>query len=163
MSVRYPKNYNRVMAIRAVGKEAEDYMVIAVGILSRGSSYSETTEDYKYMSGRGTSEKVLSSQEVGTSFTGHRAVGDPAQDYILDEVLYDLDNREVEFLDYDDGAPTGSPNGYHGSATLQITDPGSGDAASRQNIGFTLNYKGKPERGTVTKESGGKLTFTPKE
>ena len=46
-------------------------------------------------------------------------------------------------------------------ARLQITDDGSGNAADRQSISFALNYVGKPVRGTVTKDTSGKLTFTP--
>lgn len=55
----------------------------------------------------------------------------------------------------------GSPNGWKGKARLQITDDGSGNAADRQSISFALNYVGKPVRGTVTKDTSGKLTFTP--
>ena len=45
--------------------------------------------------------------------------------------------------------------------TITVTDNGSGNAADRQSISFTLNYIGKPARGTVTKDASGKLTFTP--
>ena len=158
-TMRYPKNYNRVMAVRPADKENAPYMVIAEGIMSRANNISETTESYQYLSGRGTAEKAVTGQEVGVSFSGHRKAGDPAQDYILDEVLYDIDSRDVEFLDYDDGIESG-PNGYKGRANIQITDFGSGDAGSRQNIGFTLNFQGKPEKGTVAKSADNKLTFT---
>lgn len=123
--------------------------------------YNSPYAHYQYMDNRGTADTDVTGQEVSAAFTGHRKIGDAAQDYILDEVLYDLDKREVEFLDFDDSIAAGSPNGWKGRARLQISDFGSGNAADRQSISFTLNYVGKPVRGTVTKDTSGKLTFTP--
>lgn len=158
----FPKNYNRNMAINLKGDAAaDDYKLIASGILSRTNSISESKSSYQYMDNRGTADTDVTGQEVSAAFTGHRKIGDAAQDYILDDVLYDLDKREVEFLDYDDSIAAGSPNGWKGKARLQITDNGSGNAADRQSISFALNYVGKPIRGTVTKDASGKLTFTP--
>ena len=158
--MRFPKNYNRNMAINLKGDAAaDDYKLIASGILSRTNSISESKSSYQYMDNRGSADTDVTGQEVSAAFTGHR--GDAAQDYILDEVLYDLDKREVEFLDFDDSIAAGRPNGWKGKARLQITDNGSGNAADRQSISFTLNYIGKPVRGTVTKDASGKLTFAP--
>lgn len=151
----YPKNYNRNMVINIGTPDAPNYVLIATGVLSRANNISEETEQNYYMDGRGTAETAVTSQNVSVSFTGHRAVGDPAQDYILDEVLFQIDNRDVEFYDYDDSIPTtgpkARPNGWKGIATISISDFGSGDAKARQNISFTLNFKGKPDRGMVTK------------
>ena len=162
---RKPKNYNRVMLINIGTPDAKKWKKIAEGILSRANNINENAETYYYISGQGTSEKEVTSQDVGVSFTGHRTVGDEAQDYILDAVLFYLDSREIEFMDFDDIIDVSGEkppvNGFRGTASIQITDFGSGDAASRQNIGFTLNFKGKPERGTVTK-TGDVYTFIPK-
>lgn len=167
MAIRYPKNYNRNMAIRQIGKEEDPWLLIAEGISSRGSNFSESTETYYYFSGRGTAEKEPTTQEVGYTYTGNRARGDAAQDYILDTILYDLDSRQIEFLDWDDSIDVSGldapANGWKGQGAITINDPGSGDAQSRQNISFTIDFRGKPERGTVKKDSGGTgYTWTPK-
>ena len=159
MAIRFPKNYNRRLLINLKDTEGTDnWKLMAVGISSRSNSINESTEKYYYMDKRGVAETEITGQEVSISMTGHRAVGDVGQDYILDEVLYDLDKREIEFCDYDDGVDTSTTpkpaNGYRGIATLQITDFGSGDTANRQNIGFTLNINGKPEKGTMTEANG---------
>lgn len=150
----YPKNYNRKMLINLGTSASPDWKLIAVGILSRGNSISETTNDYYYMADRGTADTETSSQVISVSFTGHRSVGDNVQDYILDEVLYDLDKRDVEFMDYDETvvipeSGTKPVNGVKGLASISISDFGSGNTPDRQTIGFALRYKGKPTRGTV--------------
>lgn len=117
----FPKNYNRNMAINLKGDAAaDDYKLIASGILSRTNSISESKSSYQYMDNRGSADTDVTGQEVSAAFTGHRKIGDAAQDYILDEVLYDLDKREVEFLDYDDSIAAGSPNGWKGKALSLI-------------------------------------------
>ncbi len=158
--MRKPKNYNRVFLIDIGSADTPNIVPLAAGITSHGSSISESTEKYYYMDQRGTAETDLTGQEVSRSFSGHRIKGDAAQDYILDELLYDLDGRSVTFYDYDDMV-TGGPNGWKGSAVIQIADDGSGDTAARQNISFTLYLSGKPERGTVALASG-VYQWTPK-
>lgn len=168
MSIRFPKNYNRCMIIKPDDQTEEGWMLIATGITSRASNFSETAETYYYMSGRGMADKEPTTQEAGYTYSGHRAVGDPAQDYALDEVLYDMEKRNIEWIEWDDGVDiSGDPkpaNGWRGKGTLQITDPGSGDATARQTIGFTINLSGKPEKGTLVYDAGEQTyTWTAKE
>ena len=164
MALRYPKNYNRQMVIRKDNAADSGWMLIASGISSRGSNFTENSETYTYWSGRGTSEVVPTSQEISYSYSGNRAIGDTVQDYLFDDILYDLDSRDVEFMDFDDGIDVSGenppPNGWKGKGTISITDPGSGDANARQTIGFSINLKGKPEKGTVKKE-GETYTWLP--
>lgn len=161
----FPKNYNRIMLINIGTTETPNWKRIAEGILSRGNSISETTNDFYYMINNGTADTETSSQVISVSFTGHRDVGDAAQDYILDTVLYDLSKRDVEFMDYEDtiaipGTGTKPVNGVKGTASISISDFGSGNTPDRQTIGFSLRFKGKPIRGTVEKTEA-TYTFTP--
>lgn len=165
MVMRTPKNYDRIMLISRTGGESQSWMKVAFGINSRGVNINEETKKYYYMSGHGACETEVSGQDYSVTISGNRVIGDPAQDLIFEELLFDIDNREVEFMDFDAGADvkdtkTAKPNGWRGKGTIQITDPGSGDARERQNIGFILSYKGKPERGIVSEESGA-FIFTP--
>lgn len=167
MKMAYPKNYNRQMLINRGTEGAPDWRVIAKGILSRANNINETTSKLHYLDGRGTAETLVEGQDVSAAFTGHRFLSDTVQDYILDELLFDLDRREVEFVDFDDSiaipsSGTKPANGWRGKATIQITDFGSGEAINRQNIAFTLNYNGKPTRGTMEKTESG-YAWTPKE
>ena len=105
------------------------------------------------MSERGTSDVESSSQTITRTFSGNRFLGDPAQDSIFIDRMYSLDNRQVEFMEYHDNAPTSwadKGNGYKGLANIQISDDGGGDAGSRESIEFSLLYAGRPTRGTVT-------------
>ena len=158
MASRKPKNYNRCFLINTGTTAAPVWVLIADGITSHGSSISESTEKYYYMDKAGVAETDVTGQDITRSFTGHRAKGDSAQDYILDTILYDLAKREVEFIDYDSGIAAGV-NGWKGKATIQISDDGSGDTAARQNISFSLAINGKPTKGTVAKTESG-YTFT---
>lgn len=157
--MRKPKNFNRVFLVDIGTADAPKIVPIAAGITSHGSNISESTEKYYYMDQRGTAETDLTGQDVSRSFSGHRMKGDEAQDYILDELLYDIDNREIVFYDYDESLTAGV-NGWKGVATIRISDDGSGDTAARQNIAFSLAINGKPERGTVSKTESG-YTWTP--
>lgn len=163
--VRKPKNFNRKFLIDLGTAETPKWVPLAVGIMSHGSSFNETSEKFYYMSDEGSPDSDVVSQEVTRSFTGHRVVGDEAQDYILETVLYEINNRRVRFVEYDSGVDvTETPmpvNGWKGEGTLSISDDGSGDTASRQNISFSLSINGKPERGTMKQEDG-VYTWTPK-
>lgn len=164
---RRPKNFNRCMVIDIGTSDAPEWVLIADGISSRANNISESKDVYYYFSGRGAAESETSSQEVGVSFSGHRIVGDAAQDHVFNALLFDLDKRELSFMDYDDTIPIPESgdmpvNGYKGRGSVQITDFGSGEAKSRQNIGFTINFIGRPEWGTVKKDADGNYTFVPK-
>ena len=69
----FPKNYNRNMAINLKGDAAaDDYKLIASGILSRTNSISESKSSYQYMDNRGSADTDVTGQEVSAAFTGHR-------------------------------------------------------------------------------------------
>lgn len=144
--------------------ETPDWKPAIVGISSRTNAVSEETQDYYYMSGKGSAETEPTTQKVSVTFTGHRAVGDPLQDKVMDDMLFDMEIRNLEFIDYQDiiDAP-GASNGWKGDASITITDFGSGEANVRQTISFTMNLKGKPERGSVAYDNiTKKYTWTPK-
>lgn len=156
-----PKAYNRRFFINIGTSMVPQWAELAVGISSRGVSFTENEEEYYYMSERGTAERTPTSQSVSRSFTGNRFIGDAAQDDIFIRRLYDLDNREVEYIEFYDNAPTGKPNGWRGKASITISDDGSGDVANRETIGFGLSINGKPEHGTAVLADDGTPTFTP--
>lgn len=155
-----PRAFNRRIFINIGTSIVPQWAEIAVGISSRGVTFTENEEEYYYMSERGTAEKEPTTQSISRSFTGNRFVGDPAQDSIFIDRLYELDNREVEYIEFYDNINDG-PNGWKGRASITISDDGSGDVSNRENIGFGLSINGKPKRGTVTMKDNGEPEFTP--
>lgn len=135
------------------------WLPIAAGIQSRRNSITEETVEFYYMDGEGRAQQESATQSLSVSFTGHRCVGDEAQDHVLDELLESLENRSVGFLDYDSSI-VGKPNARRGTATISISDYGSGAAFDRQSIAFTLHISSKIQRGTVTVNEG-QVQFTP--
>lgn len=156
-----PKAFNRRFFINIGTSESPTWAEIAVGITSRGNSFSENEEEYYYMNERGTAEKEPSTQSISRTFSGNRFVGDAAQDEIFINRLYDLENREVEYLEFYDNISSGA-NGWKGKASLTVSDDGSGDTQNRETIGFGLAMNGKPVRGTVALTDG-VPTFTAAE
>lgn len=155
-----PRAFNRRIFINIGTQMVPQWAEIAVGISSRGVTFTENEEEYYYMSERGTAEKEPTTQSVSRSFTGNRFVGDAAQDAIFIDRLYALDNREVEYIEFYDNI-TGKANGWRGRASITVSDDGSGDVSSRESIGFGLSYNGKPQRGTVALGEDGVPVFTP--
>lgn len=149
-----PKAYNRRFFINIGTSELPSWVELARGISSRSNSFSEETENYYYMDGRGTAETDPTTQTVTRTFSGNRVIGDEAQDYLFFDNIYDLDKRVVQFIEFYDNMPAGAPNGWQGTYTLSITDDGSGDATARESIGINASINGIPQRGTVTMENG---------
>ena len=77
-------------------------------------------------------------------FQGHRAAGDAGQERIFDDLAYDVSRRAVEFIDW---LPSGAA--WRGVGLLTITDSGSGEAAYRQNISFSIRAAKRMRRGTL--------------
>lgn len=154
-----PKAYNRHFALNLGTAEAPNWAEIAAGISSRGTSISEGSEDFYYMNNRGSAESAATTQKISRSFSGNRFIGDPLQDAIFIERLYDMNRREVEFLEWYDNMPSEKPNGMKGKCTIVVSDDGSGDTSNRENISFSLSINGKPEKGTVTAKEEG-ISFT---
>lgn len=156
-----PRAFNRRWWIDISTGETPEWAEIAKGISSRGNSISEQSQDYYDMSGRGVAESEVTGITVSRTWSGWRAIGDAAQDAIM-ERLYGLDGRKVKFLECYDNMAASAVNGSQGEAILSISDDGSGDANNRENIGFGIKILGVPTRGTVVISASGVPTFTPK-
>ena len=156
-----PRSYNRRWWIDVSVNDTPEWAEIAKGISSRGTNISEQSQDYYDMAGRGVAESEVTGITVSRTWSGWRVLGDKAQDAIM-EKLYSLDGRRVKFLECYDNMADEAVNGHQGFAVLSVTDDGSGDANTRENIGFGLKIECTPEAGTVTIGAGGVPTFVPK-
>lgn len=154
MALMTPKNYNRIYLMN-LGTPAEpDWKPITVGISATEVEVEEEAEDYYYMDGRGTPESEPATQKITRTFTGHRKVGDPVQDYVFDVMMEDLNKRNTEIIEYNDMIAAGTPNGKKYPATVSVQNDGSGEAQLRQDISFSITKTGASEKGTVTNSDG---------
>lgn len=146
------KGKNHKFVVNFGTADAPEWYLICYGILSRGNNFSEDTQEYTYMCG-GTDTDV-SEQTIVRTFSGHRFLGDPAQDAVFIDRLPDLNNREVQVYEWyeklDQAYVNDKGNGWSYSGTIVITDDGSGDAGARENIGFNIAINGIMKRGTLT-------------
>jgi hypothetical protein len=112
---------------------------LGAGISSADPSNNENIDQSAYIvdDGYGSSEVIGAQKTI--SFSGHRVVGDSAQDYIAN-IQYSLGNlRKTNFRFYDAGG-----NYLLGACTIANIDIGGGDAAAKTEIAFEIHFNGKP-------------------
>lgn len=120
--------------------DAPTFEVLAAGITNVSWNGNEQLMQDVYYDGKGMgSTEVVGGQLVG-SVTGHRKVGDPAQDFVMG-----LD------LTYGEGRKTTlkwtKPDGRVLTCAItlaNITDA-AGDANAKDDISFEMHVNGKPE------------------
>ena len=79
-----PKTFNRRWWIDLSANDSPQWAEVSVGITSRGNSINEQSQDYYDMEGRGVAESEVTSVAVTRTFTGWRAIGDKAQDAVME-------------------------------------------------------------------------------
>ena len=159
------KVYNRHFIVNFGTADDPEFYDLIYGFSSRGNNITEDTQDYFYFSDRGTADSDTTTQTIERTFAGNRFLGDPAQDAIFIDRMYDMDKRVVQVFEYYDDKPDSyTEKDLRYNASIVITDDGSGDTASREAIAFALRLQGKPEKGTVglPATEGDPYTFTPK-
>lgn len=160
----YPKNYERHFVFNIGTDDSPSWLEADEGITSRASSVSESSQQYYYMSKRGTPDNEVDSQSISRTFTGHRNMNDPLQTEFFENRFYKLEKRVVTFIDYiENGSNTGIV-AHRGSCTISFSDDGSGETAQRMSIGFSALINGIPEKGTLTiseSEDVKTYSFTP--
>ena len=159
------KVYNRHFVVNFGTADDPEFYDLIHGFSSRGNNITEDTQDYFYFSDRGMADSDPTTQTIERTFAGNRFLGDPAQDAIFIDRIFDMDNRTVTVLEYYDNKTAAQVDiDMQYNAAIIITDDGSGDTASRETIGFSLRVQGIPVRGTVgfPATEGDPYTFTPK-
>lgn len=118
------------------------WSALRAGITGFEPSGNEETDQSQYMDGNGYASTTVTGKQETYSVSGHRKIGDPAQDYIYSyEVKHGLGNaRETQSRVTD-------PNGEQitGPVTLTAIEGPSGDAGTKGEISFEIHFNGKPE------------------
>lgn len=128
---------------------------LGAGLNSFEPTINDEVEQDFYLDSDGFASSDVVGAQLILSFSGHRKYGDPAQDYIFEELLLKIGkNRKTELL-------WTRPNGdqIQGEVTIaEIEGPG-GDANSKGEVSFEAHFNGKPtyktsdEVGYITVES----------
>ena len=143
--MQYPKNYERLVLLNiADADEGANFRPLAAGVMSRSHNLQEEAAAEFYDEDGPRPEMTALRQTYVIEFQGHRASGDAGQDRIFDDLAYDVSRRAVEFIDW---LPSGAA--WRGVGLLTITDRGSGEAAYRQNISFSIHAAKRMRRGTL--------------
>ncbi|MCW6663955.1 hypothetical protein NHG23_08670 [Aerococcaceae bacterium NML190073] len=120
----------------------DQWKELAEGIQSIEEESDVKSEKFEYYAHRGSSEEVVGSVSRKYKVTGHRLVGDEAQDEIAKKEWETGDDRVVWFkiLEPDNTY-------YVGKATVTSVKVRSGDANGFAPFESELAYNGKPEKG----------------
>lgn len=122
-----------------IGDTEQDLQIIAGGITSHDTDFSESDEEQAYYDLNGGSEKYYTGITVSYSFSGHRKYQDAGQEYIRDKV-FKLNERDCFFK-------VTEPDGriVSGKATLGGIKISGGDANSRPDFECTITFVGIPK------------------
>ncbi|GHU24413.1 hypothetical protein FACS1894164_10970 [Spirochaetia bacterium] len=112
---------------------------LAAGISSMAPATNESVDQSTYLDGDGYGSSDVIGAQLVLSASGHRKVGDPAQDYIAG-IEFELgDERKTNFKYFNSlGEEKGGP------CTIANIQIGGGDAAGKKEIAFEIHINGKP-------------------
>lgn len=153
---------SRIFYINIGNKQQEKYVPLSTGIWSRTNSISEKNQTYYVYDENGSSFQVPQSQMIGVRMKGHRVSGDAAQEKLWN-AYYGLQNREIEFVDFDTTASEGEPNAWKGTAQMIMEQPSEETAGEEMNLVLQFQFHETPQRGTAVFAEDGTCTFTPSE
>ena len=139
MAESFELNFQDLFEIDTTPLTTANYVRLAVGISGAEPDNNEDIAQDKYLDGDGFgSSDVIGAQHI-VSFSGHRVVGNVAQDYIAAMKL-ELGDARKTHLRYTDAAG----NQISGNVTIANIKEGGGDAGSKKDFSFEAHFNGKP-------------------
>lgn len=127
---------------------------MAEGFINASPSNNEELAQDKYLDGEGFGEAdVIGAQQVIT-FTGHRSIGNAAQDYIFGKVFSIGPNRRSRFRMTD---PSG--NVVEAPCTIANIQSFGGDAGAKAEVSVEIHLNGLPT--LVTDTTAPTVTVSP--
>lgn len=140
MSTRFAMNYQRLYELDITPNGASRTWVrLAKGLTGADPSYNEESDQTAYLDNDGFKETNVTAKQNTFSFSGHRVVGDSAQDYIFALANALGDDLKTNFRYTDEQG-----NKKEGACTLANIDDGGGDAGSKVEVSFEIHLNGKP-------------------
>lgn len=129
--------------------DSGEFVRLGEGIANADPQFNEELAQDRYLNNAGFGSTDVIGSQLTLAFSGHRAYGDPAQDFIFGKVLGLGPTRKTNFR-------WTEPDGgiFEGSVTIaNITGP-SGDAGAKGDISFEIHFNGKPEYTPPTEVEG---------
>lgn len=115
------------------------YKRLGAGISSVDPETNEDIDQSQYIADDGNGSSTVLSMQLIMSCSGHRLVGDEAQDYIASVRMQKGSGRNSNYRFTD-----ASGNQLSGACTLANVKIGGGDAAGKKEISFEVHMNGKP-------------------
>lgn len=144
--MNFALNYQQLLEIDTTPKAASrTYVRLAEGISSVDASFNDVVDQTTYMADEGWASSLVTGKQMILSVSGHRVVGDTAQDYIADLESSMGDDCLSNARIYD-----AQGNLKTGEVTLANIDFSGGDAGAKTDISFEIHFNGKP---TITPKS----------
>lgn len=131
-------------------KEKANWAKLLRGISTITPSAADKTDATPYWDGEGFSDTEVTGKNITFALSGHRVMGDPAQDYVASHFL-DIGDKLRTLARWTD--PAG--NVVESVATMTSIVPFGGAADVKQTFSFTLALDGKP---VYTPANGGQVT-----
>jgi len=139
---RFEVNFQDLFQIDITPDAAErTWKRLGAGISSMAPSTNENVDQSAYLDGNGYGTSTVTSAQLTFSASGHRVLGDPAQDFIVSREFELGDARETNFRYYDS---TGTERS--GRCTIVNLQVGGGDAQGKKELAFEIHINGKPEK-----------------
>lgn len=116
------------------------YARVGAGLNNFEPSNNEEVAQDVYLDGDGFATSTVTGAQLIITFSGHRKIGDAAQDFIFSKLLELGSGRETNFR-------WTLPNGdkFEGPCTIANIEGPSGDANAKGEISFEIHFNGKPE------------------
>jgi hypothetical protein len=130
-------------------KTDASWALLAHGISTITPSAADTTDATPYYDGEGFTDTEVTGKNITFAVSGHRVIGDPAQDYVASRFL-DIGDKLRTLARWTD--PAG--NVVESVATMTSIVPFGGAANVKQTFNFTLALDGKP---VYTPADGGEV------
>lgn len=131
-------------------KENANWAKLLRGINTITPSAADTTDATPYWDGEGFTDTEVTGKNITFALSGHRVMGDPAQDYVASHFL-DIGDKLRTLARWTD--PVG--NVVESVATLTSIVPFGGAANVKQTFSFTLALNGKPVYTPASPQSTG--------
>lgn len=120
--------------------EQPTWVELAPGITNVTPSTNDVTSDDNYYDGEGFGDTEVTGVKPSFSLSGHRKVGDPAQDYIASVMFEKGAARRTRFKWEDTNGRTMIWN----SATIVNPVISGGDAQGKETFSCDINCNGAP-------------------
>jgi hypothetical protein len=139
MAESFELNFQDLYEIDTTPLTTATYVRLGVGIATGEADNNENLAQDSYLDGEGFgSTDVIGAQHI-VSFSGHRVIGNTAQDYVAAMKLELGDARKTR-LRYTDAAG----NVISGNVTLANIKDGGGEAGAKKDFSFEAHFNGKP-------------------